>query len=103
MTARIYQPARNAMQSGQAKTKDWVLEYTPESPRGIDPLMGWTSSSDMHSQIRLRFASKEAAVAYAEAGGLAYTVTEPHKRKTVIREGGYGENFAANRRTVWTH
>ena len=103
MTARIYQPARNAMQSGQAKTKDWVLEYCPDTPRGIDPLMGWTSSTDMQQQIRMRFADKDAAVAYAEAEGLAYTVTQPHKRQTLVRQGGYGENFAANRRTVWTH
>ncbi len=103
MTARIYQPARNAMQSGQAKTKDWVLEYCPETPRGIDPLMGWTSSTDMQQQIRMRFASKDAAIAYAEAEGVAYVVTEPHKRKTLVRQGGYAENFASNRRTVWTH
>jgi hypothetical protein len=103
MTARIYQPARNAMQSGQAKTRDWVLEFCPEAPRGIDPLMGWTSSTDMQQQIRLRFADKAAAIAYAEAQGLAYTVSEPHKRKTQLRQGGYGENFAATRRTVWTH
>ncbi len=103
MTARIYQPARNAMQSGQAKTKDWVLEYSPAAPRSIDPLMGWTSATDMQQQIRLRFADKEAAVAYAEAKGLAYTVSVPHKRHTLVRQGGYGENFAANRRTVWTH
>lgn len=103
MTARIYQPSRNAMQSGQAKTKDWVLEYSPESPRGIDPLMGWTSSTDMQQQIRMRFANKDLAIAYAEAEGLAYTVTEPHKRKAFVRQGGYAENFAFSRRTVWTH
>ena len=103
MTARIYQPARNAMQSGQAKTRYWLLEFAPESPRSIDPLMGWTSSSDMHSQLHMKFDSKEDAVAFAEAEGIAYTVTEPHKRKPLVREGGYGENFAHNRRTVWTH
>ena len=103
MTARIYQPARNAMQSGQAKTKDWVLEFSPESARSVDPLMGWTSSNDMHSQIRMRFATKEAAIAFAESEGLAYVVTEPHKRKPLVRQGGYSENFAHNRRSVWTH
>lgn len=103
MTARIYQPARNAMQSGQAKTKDWVLEYCPESPRHVDPLMGWTSSDDMQQQIRMRFADKAAAISYAEAEGLAYMLVEPHKRKPQVRQGGYGENFAASRRTVWTH
>ncbi len=103
MTARIYQPSRNAMQSGQAKTRHWVLEFLPESPRGIDPLMGWTSSNDMHSQLRMKFDTKEAAITYAEAEGLAYTITDPHKRQALVRQGGYGENFASNRRTVWTH
>ena len=54
MTARIYRPAKSAMSSGQAKTKEWVLEYAPSEARSIDPLMGWTSSSDMDSQVRLR-------------------------------------------------
>ena len=103
MTARIYQPSRNAMQSGQAKTRQWILEFSPETPRKIDPLMGWTSSNDMASQLHLKFDSKEAAVSYAQSDGLAYTVTEPHKRKSLVRQGGYGENFASNRRTVWTH
>ena len=103
MTARIYQPARNAMQSGQAKTKDWVLEFCPNSPRTIDPLMGWTSSTDVQQQVHLHFADKDAAIAYAAAEGLEYQVTEPHKRHPLVRQGGYGENFAFNRRTVWTH
>lgn len=103
MRARIYQPARNAMQSGQAKTTTWLLEFAPESARSVDPLMGWTSSSDMNSQVRLTFNSKEAAIEYAEDRGIAFTVMEPHKRKPVIRKGGYGDNFATNRRGVWTH
>lgn len=103
MTARIYQPARNAMQSGQAKTKDWVLEFSPNAARSVDPLMGWTSSQDMKSQIRMRFASKDAAIAFAQDEGMAYSVSEPNKRKPVVRQGGYAENFAFNRRTVWTH
>lgn len=103
MRARIYQPARNAMQSGQAKTKNWVLEFAPDSAREIDPLMGWTGSSDMQSQVRMTFDSQEAAETYASGLGLEYVVCKPHKRKPVIRAGGYGENFATNRRTVWTH
>lgn len=103
MRARIYKPARNAMQSGQAKTRDWVLEFAPASARKIDPLMGWTSSSDMTSQVRMTFDSREAAEKYAREHGLAYTVMQPKRRAPVIRQGGYGENFATNRRTVWTH
>ena len=103
MRARIYQPARNAMQSGQGKTKLWVLDFVPASNRDIDPLMGWTSSSDTQSQVRLRFDSKEAAVAYAEAHGIDAVVQEPKPRSHNIRPGGYGENFATKRRMPWTH
>jgi len=103
MLAKIYQPARNAMQSGQGKSKTWVLEFAQDSARKVDPLMGWTSSNDMNSQVRLTFASSKAAVAYAKENSIAYTVAQPQKRKPVIRHGGYGENFATNRRAVWTH
>ena len=103
MRARIFQPARTAMQSGTAKTKGWVLEFAPSEARDVDPLMGWTSSSDTQSQVRLTFDSKEAALDYAKDKGLEVTVTEPKTRKPNIRAGGYGENFATNRRGAWTH
>lgn len=103
MRARIYQPARNAMQSGTARTRQWVLEFAPGSARQIDPLMGWTSSADTQGQVRLRFDSREAAVDYARAHGIDHDVILPKARKHNIRPGGYGENFATNRRTVWTH
>lgn len=103
MLARIYQPAKTAMSSGTAKTKTWVLEYAPASAREVDPLMGWTSSSDTQSQVKMRFASKEAALDYAKEKGIEAVVSEPNKRKPNIRAGGYGENFATNRRTPWTH
>jgi NADH dehydrogenase len=103
MSARIFQPAKTAMSSGTAKTKTWVLEFAPESAREVDPLMGWTSSSDTQSQVRMTFDTKEAAIEYAAANGIDATVQEPHKRRANIRPGGYGENFATNRRGVWTH
>ena len=103
MPARIYQPARTAMSSGNAKTKHWILEYTAGSARSIDPLMGWTSSADTQSQVRLKFATKQEALDYAEANGIQAVVSEPKKRAVNIRPGGYGDNFATNRRTVWTH
>lgn len=103
MRARIYRPARNAMTSGMAKTRKWVLDYAPASAREVDPLMGWTSSDDTQSQVRLRFDSKEAALEYAEDHGIDAEVVEPKPRKANIRPGGYGENFATNRRTPWTH
>lgn len=103
MRARIYQPARTATQSGTAKTKSWRLEFAPDSARDVDPLMGWTSSSDMQSQVRLHFDTKEAALDYAREHNLDVTVTEPKTRKPNIRARGYGENFATDRRGVWTH
>lgn len=103
MRARIYQPAKTAMQSGTAKTHHWVLEYAPASAREVDPLMGWTSSTDTQTQVRLRFDSREAAVAYAAAKGIDAEVQEPKARKPVIRPRGYGENFATDRRGAWTH
>ncbi|MCU0904557.1 MAG: ETC complex I subunit [Tabrizicola sp.] len=103
MRARIYQPAKTAMQSGTAKTHLWVLEFTPASEREIDPLMGWTSSSDTQSQVRLRFETRAAAEAYAAEKGLEVDVVEPKPRKAVIRPRGYGENFATDRKGAWTH
>ncbi|ATG36489.1 putative ETC complex I subunit [Phaeobacter piscinae] len=103
MRARIYRPAKNAMTSGMAKTRKWVLDFVPTSAREVDPLMGWTSSQDTQSQVRLRFDTKEAALEYAEANGIDAVVTEPKSRKANVRAGGYGENFATNRRAPWTH
>lgn len=103
MQARIYQPARNAMQSGMGKTKIWILEFAPASSREIDPLMGWTSSSDTQAQVKLKFESKDAAIDYANDHGIDAVVFDPQTRKPNIRNGGYGENFATNRRGPWTH
>lgn len=103
MRARIYKPAKNAMSSGTAKTRDWILDFAPDSQREVDPLMGWTSSSDTQSQVRLRFSTKEAAMEYAAENGINAQVFEPKRRKPIVRANGYGENFATNRRAVWTH
>lgn len=103
MRARIYQPARTAMQSGTAKTHTWVLEFAPAAAREVDPLMGWTSSGDMDAQVKLRFESREAAEAYATAQGIDYDVILPHARQPNIRPRGYGENFATDRKGAWTH
>ncbi len=80
------------MQSGTAKTHDWVLEYEPEQPRAVEPLMGWTSSGDMRSQVRLSFATKEEAVAYCERHGIPYQLSEP--KEPVRRTISYSDNFA---------
>jgi hypothetical protein len=101
MTARIYRPARTAMQSGTAKTERWLLEYEPEQPRQIEPLMGWTSSGDMKSQLKTWFGSEAEAVAYATRNGIAYRVEQPNEptRRTVA----YSDNFKFSRLGQWTH
>jgi hypothetical protein len=101
MPARIYKPSKTAMQSGFANIKAWVLDFEPEAPRRVEPLMGWTSSGDMRQQLRLHFDSKEAAIAYCERGGIPYQVTEtvPLKRRIM----SYADNFSVKRRDAWTH
>lgn len=91
------------MSSGTAKTHMWVLEYAPQSARDVDPLMGWTGSSDMASQVRLHFETKEAALRYAAENGIEAMVQDPKERKPNIRQRGYGENFVPDRRGAWTH
>ena len=102
MAARIYKPAKTAMQSGTAKTKDWVLDYEPEQPRQIEPLMGWTSSGDMRQQVRLQFDTEQEAMAYAERHGIPYQLSEP-KPPAARRVISYADNFAFKRRDPWTH
>ncbi len=101
MVARIYKPARTAMQSGPARTKEWVLEHEPERPREIDPLMGWTSSRDTRTQVTLAFDTKEEAIAYAERNGIAYRLSEPPPRRT--QKKSYSDNFKFGRIGSWTH
>ena len=103
MRARIYKPSKTAMSSGLAKTKSWVLEFIQETTSEIDTLMGWTSSGDTQSQVTLKFGSKQAAIDYAREHGIDAQIFEPKQRKFNIRSGGYGENFATNRRGAWTH
>ena len=98
MRARIYKPSKTAMSSGLAKTKSWVLEFIQETTSEIDPLMGWTSSGDTQSQVTLKFGSKQAAIDYAREHGIDAQIFEPKQRKFNVRSGGYGENFATNRR-----
>ncbi len=101
MLARIYRPSKSAMQSGMAKTLAWVLEFEPASARRVDPLMGWTSSTDMDGQVRLTFETSEEAVAYAQAHQIPFQVIEPQDRKKIIK--AYADNFAPGRKQPWTH
>ena len=90
--ARIFQPAKSAMQSGRGNTKKWVLEFEPAEPRRADALMGWIGSGDMRGQVRLRFESKEDATAYAERHGLDYQVQAPKRRR--IKPKSYSDNYS---------
>ena len=99
--ARIFQQPRNAMQSGQAGTHEWILEFEQSEARKADPLMGWIGSADTQAQVRLRFESRDEAVAYAAKNDLAYEVELPQVRR--IRPKAYADNFKNNRPENWTH
>jgi hypothetical protein len=100
MAARIYRPAQNVMQQGKG-SGDWVLEYVSDRPKVTEPLMGWTSSTDTRRQVRVRFASKEEAVAFATRNGIAFRLEEPPTTK--LRPKSYAENFKYGRPDRWTH
>lgn len=101
MLARIYRPAKTAMQSGKAKSRDWRLEFEPATARFNDPLMGWSGTTDMNGQVRLNFETKEDAIAYAERYGIPFRLHEPHEAPVIIK--AYADNFASNRKQSWTH
>lgn len=101
MLARIFQPAKTAMQSGRGNAKTWVLEYDAESARRIEPIMGWTSSGDMRSQLRLRFETKEDAVHYCQRHKIPFKVMEPKVRR--LHKKAYADNFRYGRTQTWTH
>ena len=100
MKVRIFKPAKTAMQSGVAKTKEWLLESEP-TPKKLDPLMGWTSSRDTMQQVQLEFPTLDEAKAHAEKNGWQYTVELPHARH--VRPKAYADNFAYNQSGRWTH
>ncbi|WMS41596.1 ETC complex I subunit [Acuticoccus sp. MNP-M23] len=101
MRARIFKPARTAMQSGTRKSRLWRLEFVADSPLGVDPLMGWTSSPDTIRQVHLEFPTKEDAVAYAERRGIAFRIEEANT--AVDKKLSYSDNFRTDRVAPWTH
>ena len=102
MEVRIYRPAKSAMQSGRANTREWILEYVnPNATRQTDPLMGWTGSDDTSAQVRLHFDTREQAITFAEQEGLNFTVEESRERRRFIKS--YADNFSASRKQPWTH
>ena len=101
MDARIYKPRKTAMQSGRAKTRDWVLEFRSGDDRFSDPLMGWTSINDTTGQVRMHFETREQAIDFAKREKLTFTVDEPREPKRLVKS--YSENFAPDRKQPWTH
>jgi len=101
MRARIFQPPKTAMQSGWAKTHQWVLEFLTATAKRPDALMGWVGGADTQTQVRLTFETREEAVAYADRAGLSYEVEIPHARK--IKPKAYADNFRYGRLENWTH
>ena len=101
MLARIFRPAKSAMQSGKANTRDWILEFEPASARKPEPLMGWTSSTDMNGQVRLAFETREQAVDYAQRHGISFKLVEPNDPRPIIK--AYADNFSTDRKEPWTH
>ena len=91
MTARIFQRPKNAMQSGRARTDEWVLEFAPAEARRPDPLMGWSGSGDTQSQVILTFASQAEAQAYADAHGITAIVHPTPPRRLKLQ--AYADNF----------
>jgi uncharacterized protein YcnI len=89
------------MQSGKAKTKNWVLQFEPASARKPDPLMGWTTSTDMNGQVTLTFETREEAIEYAQRHGIPFQLDEPREARPIIK--AYADNFATDRRFPWTH
>lgn len=97
--ARIYQPAKTAMQSGKGKDS-WVLEYLPVAPATPDALMGWNSMRDTQTEVALKFDTKEQAIAFAKAKQLAFEIAVPHMRVTPPKS--YAANFAFARRRAYS-
>jgi len=101
MTARIFRPAPNAMQSGRGKSNKWQLDYEPASPQEIEPLMGYTATTDMRAQVKLSFDTLEEAEDYCRRNGIPYVVQPSHNR--VPLRSSYPDNFRTDRKTPWTH
>ena len=92
--ATIFQPAKGVTQSGLGKVKNWRLEFDVSAARGVEPLMGWTSATDMRQEVTMNFSTREEAIAYCERNNIEYRVREPKKRKILVR--AYADNFSAN-------
>ncbi len=95
MRARIYRPAKTAMQSGRGNAKSWIVEYEPAAAQKHDPVTGWTTSSDTGQQVRMGFETREAAIAFCRRKGIDYQIREPQER--TVKPKSYAENFRSDR------
>ncbi len=101
MLAKIYRPARSAMQSGQAKTRGWILEFAAEAAPAAEALMGWISSADTRGQVRMEFDTEAEAIAFARAHAIPHEVVTPPETRRIVK--AYADNFAFTRREPWSH
>lgn len=91
MPARIYQRYKNAMQSGKARTDEWVLEFESRRPKRPDPLTGWSGGAETQEQVKLTFPTVEAAQAYAKRNGIDYHLVLPAEARLKLQS--YADNF----------
>ena len=101
MVARIYQPTKNAMQSGRGHGQGWILQIERNHPSLPNDFIGWSGSNDTSSQVHMNFETQQAAVAFAVHNGIAYQIFTPKERK--IKPKSYADNFAFDRLKPWTH
>jgi ETC complex I subunit conserved region len=101
MQVRIFQPAKTAMQSGRGKAQEWVIEFEPTTPRGPEPLMGWSGGGNTNDQVQMTFPSRDEAIAHADKNGWTYTLVAAHDRR--LRPKAYADNFKFDRYKSWTH
>ena len=101
LAVRVYQPRKNAMQSGRAKTKFWLVEFEPGAQAKADTLMGWVGQGDTRNQLKMRFDSRDDAVAFCTRNSLDFQVIEPKSRR--VHRKSYSDNFGYDRDTNWTH
>lgn len=98
---RVFQPCKNAMQSGRGKTKFWLVEFEPGAQAQNDGLMGWVGQGDTRNQLEMRFETRDDAVAFCTRNSLDYQVIEPKARR--VHRKTYSDNFSYDRDTNWTH
>jgi hypothetical protein len=101
MRARIFRLEKSPMQSGKSQCSTWRLAFEPENPKPAEPLMGWTSTTDTWQQVQLDFPTREGAMTYADAHGIAFELYQPAAPVQIVK--AYGDNFSSDRKIPWSH